>query len=199
MYFLYIITSDSSPKLNSQFFPSVLSHCSLLLFQFSIISWGHLSFSTWLESWKLTRQLEVLPFPFHSPIFSWCLNISWTSVCCTLSHSVVFDSLRTPSPPPTPDYSLPGFSVHGIFQARILEQVAISSFRASSWPRDRTPVSCVSCIGSVFFTTEPAGKPLELVLSFISTATTLIQAPLLKPGIEKHSHKEYLYSQLLLL
>ena len=47
------------------------------------------------------------------------------------------------------DYSLPGSSVHGIFQARILEQVAISFSRASSWPKDRT---LVSCIAGVFFT-----------------------------------------------
>ena len=32
--------------------------------------------------------------------------------------------------------SLPGSSVHGIFQARILEWVAISFSRRSSWPRD---------------------------------------------------------------
>ena len=42
------------------------------------------------------------------------------------------------------DYSLPGSSVHGISQARILEWVAISFSRASSWPRDRTLVSCTS-------------------------------------------------------
>ena len=36
------------------------------------------------------------------------------------------------------DYSPPGFSVHGIFQARILEWIAISYFRASSWSRDWT-------------------------------------------------------------
>ena len=43
--------------------------------------------------------------------------------------------------------SLPGFSVHGIFQARILEWAATSSSRGSSWPRDRALVSCVSFIG----------------------------------------------------
>ena len=36
------------------------------------------------------------------------------------------------------DCSLPGSSVHGIFQARILEWVAISYSRESSQPRDRT-------------------------------------------------------------
>ena len=34
-------------------------------------------------------------------------------------------------------------SVHGISQARILEWVAISFSRGSSWPRDQTHVSCI--------------------------------------------------------
>ena len=42
------------------------------------------------------------------------------------------------------DCSLPGFSVHGILQARILQCVAISSSRGSSPPRDRTWVSCIA-------------------------------------------------------
>ena len=45
------------------------------------------------------------------------------------------------------DYSLPGSSVHGILQARILEWVAISFSRGSSGPRDWTQVSWVFCIG----------------------------------------------------
>ena len=39
------------------------------------------------------------------------------------------------------DYSLPGSSVHGIFQAVVLEWIAISFSRGSSRPRDRTRVS----------------------------------------------------------
>ena len=35
------------------------------------------------------------------------------------------------------DYSLPGSSVHGILQARILEWVAMPSSRGSSQPRDQ--------------------------------------------------------------
>ena len=42
------------------------------------------------------------------------------------------------------DCSLPNFSIHGIFQARILEWVAISFSRGSSQPRDRTWVSCIA-------------------------------------------------------
>ena len=54
--------------------------------------------------------------------------------------------------------SLPSSSVHGIFQARLPEWVAISSSRGSSQPRDETFLSCVSCIGGGFFTTKPPGK-----------------------------------------
>ena len=38
------------------------------------------------------------------------------------------------------DYSLPGSSVHGIFQAIVLEWIAISFSRGSSQPRDQTRV-----------------------------------------------------------
>ena len=54
------------------------------------------------------------------------------------SHSVVPYSLRPHG------LSLPGFSVHGIFQASILEWVAISFSRGSSGPWDQTLVSCTS-------------------------------------------------------
>ena len=46
------------------------------------------------------------------------------------------------------DSSMPGSSVHGISQARILEWVAISFSKGSSQPRDCTQVSCIA--GSVF-------------------------------------------------
>ena len=42
------------------------------------------------------------------------------------------------------DCSLTGSSVRGIFQARVLEWVAIAFSRGSSWPRDRTEVSCIA-------------------------------------------------------
>ena len=52
------------------------------------------------------------------------------------------------------DCSPPGSSVHGIFPARLLQWVAISSSRGSSQPRDGTLISYVSCIGGKFFTTS---------------------------------------------
>ena len=42
------------------------------------------------------------------------------------------------------DCSPPGFSVHGILQARILEGVVKLSSRGSFWPRDQI---CISCTG----------------------------------------------------
>ena len=54
------------------------------------------------------------------------------------------------------DYNSPGFSVHGILQARILKWVGISLSRGSSQSRDWT---WVSCIAGRFFTTEPPGNP----------------------------------------
>ena len=55
------------------------------------------------------------------------------------------------------DGSLPGSSVDGILQARILEWVVIPFSRGSSRPRDQTQVSCIT--GS-FFTTESPRKPI---------------------------------------
>ena len=72
---------------------------------------------------------------------------------CTLACSVTQLCLTLWNPM---DCSLPGSSVHGISQARILEWVAISSSRGSSQPRDRTRVSCLA---GRFLTTEPPGKP----------------------------------------
>ena len=42
------------------------------------------------------------------------------------------------------DCSPPSSSVHGILQARILQYVAISFSRASSWPKNQTRVSCIA-------------------------------------------------------
>ena len=57
------------------------------------------------------------------------------------------------------DCSLPGSSVHGIFQARILEWVAIFSSRGSSQPKDQTRPSCSSCTGRQILYQWATGKP----------------------------------------
>ena len=55
------------------------------------------------------------------------------------------------------DYSLPGFSIHGIFQARILEWLAIFFSRGCSQPRNRTQVSRV--VGRRFHHLSHQGSP----------------------------------------
>ena len=75
-------------------------------------------------------------FPFYGWIISHCVCVYLcvhAQLCQTRCHPM--------------DHSLPGSSVHGIFQARILEWVAISFSRGSSWLRDWTHVFCISCIG----------------------------------------------------
>ena len=66
------------------------------------------------------------------------------------------------------DCSLPGSSVHGIFQARVLEWMAISFSRRSSRPRDWTRVSCKAgrCF-TVWATWEVQGSHIKenLVIS----------------------------------
>ena len=62
------------------------------------------------------------------------------------------------------DCSPPGSSVHGIFQARILEWVAISSSREPFPPRDQTCITSASCIAGRFFIAEPLGKPQNMLM-----------------------------------
>ena len=50
------------------------------------------------------------------------------------------------------DYSLPGSSVLGILQARILEWVATSSFTGSSQPSEQTHGSVSPALAGKFFT-----------------------------------------------
>ena len=56
--------------------------------------------------------------------------------------------------------NLPGSSVHGILEARILEWVAMLSSRGSSWPRDWTCISCLPALGGEFFTTSTTWEAL---------------------------------------
>ena len=54
------------------------------------------------------------------------------------------------------DCSLPGSSIHGIFQARVLEWAAISFSRGSSWPRDRSRISQIAGRHFTIWTTGEA-------------------------------------------
>ena len=83
-----------------------------------------------------------LPIPQGHPsapalsALSHAANLDWWSV----SHifKVVLFAQLCPTLCEPMDCSPPGFSVHGILQARILEWVAIPFFCGSFWPRDWT-------------------------------------------------------------
>ena len=85
-----------------------------------------------------------------------CIHALHVCVCVCVCVCVIRGGLVTQSCPTlcNPlDCSPPGFPVHGISQARILEWVAISSSRGSFWPRDQTHVSYIA---GRFFTAEPS-------------------------------------------
>ena len=93
-------------------------------------------------AWWVIRKYGInnLLFPFRM-----CVSAKSLQLC--------------PTPCDRLDCSLLGSSVHRIFQARILEWVAMPSSRASSQPRDWTPVSCLLYwqVGSL--PPRPPGKP----------------------------------------
>ena len=98
----------------------------------------------------LSLKLKVLNAPtsihafFHLTVIS--TVCPQNSLLCSVTQSYL--TLCDPM-----NCSPLGFSVHGILQARILEQIAISFSRRSSWPRDSTHVTYVSALTGGFFTT----------------------------------------------
>ena len=93
-----------------------------------------------LEQTKKTTDMETSKSQLTCLCLSYfiCACMHVCMIAWLLSRSVVFDFLRPHGP---------SFSVHGIFQARILEWGATSFSGGTSWPRGRTHVSCISCIG----------------------------------------------------
>ena len=97
---------------------------------------------TWLSLRPSGPQLHFCPYPLH-PVPACCCCLA-SKLCPTLCNAV--------------DCSLPGSSVHGIFQARILEWVAISFSMGISQPRNWTQVSCIADRCFTDWTTREAFK-----------------------------------------
>ena len=133
--------------------------------------WGWGSCSQWLDPQRLCglcpwvglcRQVEqaqscVQPLGLrHIKGKWWHLSITSFSpnFCCQLC---LLFAQSCPTLCDPLDCSLPGSSVHGILQARILKWLAIPFSRGSSLPRDRTWVSCIT---DRFFLSP--GKSLKL-------------------------------------
>ena len=96
------------------------------LFSLSVIFWGRGCFFVF--------EVTFRPLLFFKQISWLCFNVD-----------VVYEKSKVAQSCPTlcnpMDCSPPGSSIHGIFQARIREWVAIFFSRGSSWPRNRTQVS----------------------------------------------------------
>ena len=99
----------------------------------------------------LTNQLQIGSSPF--------LQTSVTSQGCYLEVAQSCLTLCDPM-----DCSQPGSSVHGIFQARVLEWVAISFSRVSFWLRDRTWVSRIVDRRIIIWATREA---LQLLINWL--------------------------------
>ena len=114
--------------------------------------------------WEMVKDREALHSTFHRVAKNWTQLSKWTTTshftdeikveflsslrnfnCWYISSIVALQTEWSCQSHPIlcdpMDYSLPGSSVHGIFQARILEWVTISFSRRSSPPRDWTWVS----------------------------------------------------------
>ena len=79
-------------------------------------------------------------------LYKVCMRAKSLQSCLTLSDPM--------------DCSLPGSSVHGVLQTRILEWIAMPSSRESSWPRDWTHINYLSFLGR-----QPSRKPSWLSLA----------------------------------
>ena len=98
------------------------------------VSWAEgLAATTHCLAVLFLTKTRAIPAGSDSPSTHGGLMCSVDESCLTLCN-------------PT-DCSLPGSSIRGIFQARILERVAISYSRGSSWPKDPTCISGVSWTG----------------------------------------------------
>ena len=111
-----------------------------------------------------------------SVMFSRFILVAYLRVSILFTHVLVAQSCPTLFDPT--NCSPPGFSVHGMVQARILEWVAIPSSRGSSQSRDQTLISGIAgriftvwAIGKSFFMAEYYSTVGIDNVSFIHSST----------------------------
>ena len=109
----------------------------------------HCCLAIWMWFWSSeTCFLNLCVFPLPSALSP--ARFLQPRVCVCVC---VFSCIQLFATPWTVAHQAP--LVSGIFQARKLERVAISSSRGSAWFRDQAHISCISCIAGRFCTTEP--------------------------------------------
>ena len=122
------------------YYPLLLYHPRSLLFPVSsFYRWGLCLFPT-----SSTPRVHLIfsSGPFHGREHTQRMEASLVRPWM-FQHTVCVCAQSCPTFCDPMGCSPPSFSVHGIFQARILEWVAISFSRGSSQPKDQTHVFCI--------------------------------------------------------
>ena len=113
---------------------------------------GKFRVSLWWQIWvSLSSSFPCFQKRDHRPMECSPLGLCFQTLSSSGGNSSGYmrvKSLQCPTLCDPVDCSSSGSSVRGILHARILEWVATPSFRGSSWPRDQTRVSYVSCTGT---------------------------------------------------
>ena len=147
-------------KIESYDSPLILSFPSTVSFQ---LIFEHWQVKLWNIHWIYNLLSNMTISPLNQAAFSnlsLCLRPHLPSIyyphCkeeflkCKWYFHCFLDQIQSFSCPTLcnpMDCSLPGSSVHGISQARILKWVSISLSWGSFQPKDQSRISCVSCIG----------------------------------------------------
>ena len=114
---------------------------------------------------------------------------TWSANACYNMCACIFNYISPVLPSVTVWTELPGFSVHGILQARTLEWVAVSFSRGSSRPRKRTQVSCTA--GRLFTNSDARCPPFkDVVFSGFSQILKLWQSIWTVSSFLNHSWPE---------
>ena len=130
-------------------------------------------FLSFFKNWSIVYLQCCVSFwcttKWFSFIFRVCVCVCVCACACAKSCAALCNSL---------DCTLPGSSVHGIFQVTIQEWVATSCSKGSSWSRDWTHVSSISCISRQFLYHHTTLEvPYYFSYSFLIHHRTLNVAP----------------------
>ena len=113
--------------------------------------------------WKRSEKLMVQSWMQHATLFSWLTALRVCECACSVAQAC--PTLCSPM-----DCNLPGSSINGIFQARVLEWVAISFSRGSSRliQGSNLPLLCLLHWQVDSLPLAPPGKPqiMALILFF---------------------------------
>ena len=119
------------------------------IFQAIVLEWIAISFSrvsSLPRDWTRVSRIVDRCFTVRATREVWERKWKWKS----LSRVWLFAPPWNCSPP--------GSTVYGILQARVLEWIAISFSRVSSWPKDHPWVSCIAGRFFIFWATREACK-----------------------------------------